>query len=86
MMDFFLRAESFYNVATEIERLDSESAIGSPVIRSWSCGRENKANSITDYGRSLLPVLTDRCKWAIEYSNLIRCENLSFICKSWLLY
>jgi len=34
MMDFFLRAESFYNVATEIERLDSESAIGSPVIRS----------------------------------------------------
>ena len=31
--------------------------------------------SLTDYGRSLLPVLTGLCKWAIEYSNLIRGEN-----------
>ncbi|BCZ47789.1 transcriptional regulator [Clostridium gelidum] len=31
--------------------------------------------SLTDYGRSLLPVLTDLCEWAINYSNLIRCEN-----------
>ena len=31
--------------------------------------------SLTDYGRSLLPVLTDLCEWAINYSNLIRCKN-----------
>lgn len=31
--------------------------------------------SLTDYGRSLLPVLTDLCEWAISYSNLIRAKN-----------
>lgn len=31
--------------------------------------------SLTDYGRSLLPVLTGLCEWAINYSNLIRCKN-----------
>jgi predicted ATPase len=33
---YFLRAESFFNVATEIERLDAESGGGPPVI--WSYG------------------------------------------------
>ena len=32
---FFLRAESFFNVATEIERLDSEPSFGPPVIDSY---------------------------------------------------
>lgn len=32
---FFLRAESFFNVATEIERLDSEPSFGPPVINSY---------------------------------------------------
>nr|UKE83034.1 AAA family ATPase [Pectobacterium sp. PL152] len=32
---FFLRAESFFNVATEIERLDSELSFGPPVINSY---------------------------------------------------
>ncbi len=32
---FFLRAESFYNVATEIERLDAEPSIAPPVIDSY---------------------------------------------------
>ncbi len=32
---FFLRAESFFNVATEIERLDAEPAFGPPVIDSY---------------------------------------------------
>ena len=32
---FFLRAESFFNVATEIERLDSEFSFGPPVINSY---------------------------------------------------
>lgn len=31
--------------------------------------------SLTDYGRSLLPVLTDLCEWAINYSNLITNKN-----------
>lgn len=32
---YFLRAESFYNVATEIERLDNEPSFGPPVIDSY---------------------------------------------------
>lgn len=31
--------------------------------------------SLTDCGRSLLPVFTDLCEWAINYSNLIICEK-----------
>lgn len=31
--------------------------------------------SLTDYGRSLLPILNDLCKWAINYSNLIGVED-----------
>ena len=32
---YFLRAESYFNVATEIERLDSEPSFGPPVIESY---------------------------------------------------
>jgi predicted ATPase len=32
---YFLRAESFFNVATEIERLDREPAFGPPLINSY---------------------------------------------------
>src|SRR5262249_18629331 len=32
---FFLRAESFYNVATEIERLDKEPGGGPPIIGAY---------------------------------------------------
>ena len=32
---FFLRAESFFNVATEIEKLDDEPASGPPIINSY---------------------------------------------------
>jgi DNA-binding HxlR family transcriptional regulator len=31
--------------------------------------------SLTDYGRSLLPILTNLCDWAINYSNSITCEK-----------
>lgn len=31
--------------------------------------------SLTDYGRSLLPILTDLCEWAMNYCNLISCNN-----------
>lgn len=27
--------------------------------------------SLTDYGKSLMPVLNDLCEWAVNYSNLI---------------
>ncbi len=32
---YFLRAESFFNVATEIEHLDAEPSFGPPVIDSY---------------------------------------------------
>lgn len=32
---FFLRAESFYNVASNIDELDSEAGLGSPIISSY---------------------------------------------------
>ena len=32
---FFLRAESYFNVATEIERLDREGGFGPPIINSY---------------------------------------------------
>lgn len=32
---FFLRAESFFNVATEIENLDKEPAFGPPIVNSY---------------------------------------------------
>ncbi|GGE70058.1 AAA family ATPase [Priestia taiwanensis] len=32
---FFLRAESFYNVASEINKLDRESSLGVPIIESY---------------------------------------------------
>lgn len=31
--------------------------------------------SLTDYGKSLLPILNDLCKWAVNYSNLITFEK-----------
>src|SRR5882724_1444177 len=32
---FFLRAESFFNVATDIERMDAEGGFGPPIIDSY---------------------------------------------------
>jgi len=54
---FFLRAESFFNVATEIERLDSEPAPGAPpIIKSYG-GRSLHEQS---HGESFLSLLTHR--------------------------
>ena len=53
---FFLRAESFYNVATEIERLDSESSIGSPVIESYG----GKSLHKMSHGESFITLMTNR--------------------------
>ena len=53
---FFLRAESFFNVATEIEHLDEEPAFGPPVIDSYG-GRSLHEQS---HGESLFALLMNR--------------------------
>lgn len=53
---FFLRAESFFNVATEIERMDAEPAFGPPIIDSYG-GRSLHAQS---HGESFMALLTER--------------------------
>ncbi|CAN7755968.1 AAA family ATPase [Caballeronia sp. LjRoot34] len=53
---FFLRAESFFNVATEIENLDAEPSFGPPVISSYG------GNSLHErsHGESFLALLMNR--------------------------
>lgn len=53
---FFLRAESFFNVATEIEKLDAEPGFTPPVIESYG-GRSLHEQS---HGESFLAVLMNR--------------------------
>jgi predicted ATPase len=53
---FFLRAESFFNVGTEIERLDAEPAFGPPVIDSYG-GRSLHEQS---HGESFLALMKHR--------------------------
>jgi predicted ATPase len=53
---FFLRAESFFNLATEIERLDAEPALAPPSIDSYG-GRSLHEQS---HGESFLTLLLER--------------------------
>jgi predicted ATPase len=53
---FFLRAESFFNVATEIEKLDEEPSFGPPVIDSYG-GRSLHEQS---HGESFLALMMNR--------------------------
>ncbi len=53
---FFLRAESFFNVATDIERMDAEPTLGSPVINSYG-GRSLHEQS---HGESFLALMLHR--------------------------
>lgn len=53
---FFLRAESFFNVATEIEKLDEDPMGGPPVINSFG-GRSLHEQS---HGESFLALVTNR--------------------------
>lgn len=53
---YFLRAESFYNVATEIERLDEEGGPGDPIIDAYG-GRSLHEQS---HGESFLALMTHR--------------------------
>ena len=53
---FFLRAESYFNVATEIERLDAEGGLGPPIIASYG-GRSLHEQS---HGESFITLLKER--------------------------
>lgn len=53
---FFLRAESFFNVASEIQRLDEQPALSPPVVDSYG-GRSLHAQS---HGESFLALLMNR--------------------------
>jgi predicted ATPase len=53
---FFLRAESFFNVATEIENLDDEPGLGAAVIDSYG-GRSLHEQS---HGESFMALLMNR--------------------------
>lgn len=53
---FFLRAESFFNLATEIERLDKEPAASPPIIDSYG-GRSLHEQS---HGESFLSLIMNR--------------------------
>ena len=53
---FFLRAESFFNVATEIERLDSEGGLGAPVVDSYG----GKSLHEQSHGESFMALLMNR--------------------------
>jgi predicted ATPase len=53
---YFLRAESFFNVATEIEHLDAEPSFGPPVIDSYG----GKSLHEQSHGESFLALLIER--------------------------
>lgn len=53
---FFLRAESYFNVATEIENLDKEPAPGPPIIMSYG----GKSLHEQSHGESFLALLMNR--------------------------
>lgn len=53
---FFLRAESFFNVATEIEALDAEPSFGPPIINSY--GRRSLHEQ--SHGESFLALMMNR--------------------------
>jgi predicted ATPase len=53
---FFLRAESFFNVATEIERLDEAGGMGRPIIDSYG-GRSLHEQS---HGESFMSLVMER--------------------------
>lgn len=53
---FFLRAESYFNVATQIERLDAEPSLGPPIINSFG----GKSLHKQSHGESFFALLENR--------------------------
>ena len=60
---YFLRAESFYNVASEIDRLDEEPGFRPPIKSSYG-GKSLHAQS---HGESFMALLTERLRGAGLY-------------------
>jgi predicted ATPase len=54
--DFFLRAESFYNVATHIDALDAEPALSPPISDSYGGGSLHHRS----HGEAFIATLTNR--------------------------
>lgn len=54
--DFFLRAESFYNVASEIDALDGEPGFGPPIKASYG----GESLHTRSHGESFIATLTNR--------------------------
>lgn len=55
---FFLRAESFFNVATEIEKLDAEPSFGPPIINYYGGVSLHEQS----HGESFMALMTERFK------------------------
>ncbi|MBX9899755.1 MAG: AAA family ATPase [Burkholderiaceae bacterium] len=55
---FFLRAESFFNVATEIEKLDAEPSFGPPIIKYYGGVSLHEQS----HGESFMALMTERFK------------------------
>jgi predicted ATPase len=55
---YFLRAESYFNVATEIETLDRESIIGAPIINSYG----GKSLHEQSHGESFFALFVNRLR------------------------
>ena len=53
---FFLRSESFFNVATEIEKLDSEPSVAPPIMNSYG----GKSLHEQSHGESFLALIMNR--------------------------
>lgn len=53
---FFLRAESYYNVASELERLDREPGVGAPLLPAYGGVSPHERS----HGESFLDLLTHR--------------------------
>lgn len=54
--DYFLRAETFYNVASQIDALDSEPGLGPPIADAYGGGSLH----VRSHGESFLATLTNR--------------------------
>jgi predicted ATPase len=54
--NYFLRAESFYNVATEIERLDADSGLGAPIMGAYG----GKSLHEQSHGESFMTLVMER--------------------------
>jgi predicted ATPase len=55
---YFLRAESFFNVASEIERLDAEPGLGAPIMPSYG----SKGLHAQSHGESFMALMVNKLR------------------------